>query len=659
MKTDTGPFALFRTGGFAELESFWKRLNRAEKAAEVLATNPLPFVQEAVESLQEQIVSFEPAVSIIGQVKAGKSTLLNALIGETDLLPSDVNPWTSVITAIHLNSRRRPPNTRALFRFFDELEWDRLVNTGGRLGEMAHRAGFETEAETVRRQVMKMKTTTEERLGEDFARLLGTSHAFEDIDKKIIDRYICFGDPDDVTAEDGIYADITKLADLYVDIPSYPTGLCLRDTPGVNDTFMMREQITLNAISDSRVCVVILSAHQALSTMDMALLRIICSVEAREVVIFVNRIDTLADPVNEAREIKTSIRRTLRKAGVSDKIDVLVGSGYWATCAIADNCANMMPASRAALENWVEAVPGELDDPVMLRQVAFDASGVGDLHRAISTRICEGPGQMLLDELAAGIENLAQMIDTVNHVAGRKAGGAEVPALDFAAVAESGSDIRRAALARFDSMAADRRLQLSNRLERARESFVGSALAALESHMQAHGECDTWTFDAITLRMMMRTAFLSVCAMLKKGTVQVLEDTLRDVSDYLEDNFGIAAHDEDITLPAPQPPAAPTALARTLSLDLQSSWWRRFWKFGSDSPAKRYEGAIRAEIAPLIEDLLTRHFDPHVAGNRAILEKFLTDEENFIATIISCIREKQDMDSSAPARAGTAKEKVA
>lgn len=658
MKTDTGTFSLFRTGGFAELESFWRRLQRAEKAADILAENPLPFVQAAVEELQDQILSFEPAVSIIGQVKAGKSTLLNALIGETDLLPSDVNPWTSVITAIHLNSRRRPPNTRALFRFFDELEWDRLVDTGGRLGEMAHRAGFETEAAAVRAQVMKMKQTTEARLGADFARLLGSSHAFETVEKKIIDRYICYGDPDEQALGDGVYADITKLADIFVDIPSYPTGLCLRDTPGVNDTFMMREQITLNAISDSRVCIVVLSAHQALSTMDMALLRIICNVEAREVVIFVNRIDTLADPVEDARDIRASIRQTLKKAGVSDKIDILVGSGYWATCAIGDMCQTMMPASRAALEKWVDAGPGELDDPITLRQVAFDASGVGDLHRAISTRIVEGPGQMLLDQLAADIENLVRMIDTVNRVAARS------DRLEPTSILEDDSGqrdaIRTSTLARFEKMADERRQQLSDRLARAGESFVSSALSALDAHLKTAGTIETWTFEAVSLRMRMRSAFLAVCRLCRKGTTQVLDDALRDVSDHLEDQFALPSHHEEIDLPLLPPPAAPTALARTLSLDLQTSWWRRFWRGGSkSSPARRYEAAIRAEIEPLIADVLSRHFDPYVNQNRDIVEKFLNDEERFIQTIVACVREKQELNRAGRVAGALSQERVA
>jgi len=118
--------------GFAELNALWDQLDKIENALETYGETAFAFVEEPIERAIEKIKAFEPAVSVIGQVKAGKSTLLNALIGQTSLLPSDVNPWTSVITNVHLNSRVAPPDTKALFRFFDADEWDRLVETGGR-----------------------------------------------------------------------------------------------------------------------------------------------------------------------------------------------------------------------------------------------------------------------------------------------------------------------------------------------------------------------------------------------------------------------------------------------------------------------------------------------------------------------------------------------
>ena len=633
--------------GFEDLNEFWKELNGIEAELEAFSETALGFVEDPADRLLEKIRSFEPSVSIIGQIKAGKSTLLNTLIGETSLLPSDVNPWTSVITALHLNSRHRPANTRAVFRFFDAHEWDRLVSTGGRLGEMAARAGFEAEAGEVREQVTAMRTATETRLGAEFDQLLGGSRAFPTLDKDTIDRYICYGDPDDLAegSTEGVYADLTKSADLYVDLEGYPTGLCLRDTPGVNDTFMMREQITLNAISDSRVCVVVLSAHQALSTMDLALLRIICSVEAREVLIFVNRMDELADPGAEQKNIARSIRKTLGRMGLEDGIEILFGSGYWAKCALDDSCADMMPASRAALASLYATSDVNLKDPVTLKTVAMAASGVQALHRAIARRVVDGPGKAILADVKNEFAAIKAMDQKVRGMARRRTAaspdiGADVFGRKLDALGET-------TLSRFDAATTVLRGELNARLEQAQQTFVDSALDALRAHIKTFGEYNAWSHDPNSLRMMMRSSFNAACSKLRKIGEEAFEDVFDGIQDILECDLGMFQDGSAVDFPEQPQHRAPTVLARTLTLDLQGAWWRKFWRFRSRKQAeKRYRALIVAETTPLIEELLTGYFDPAAARTRDVVQEFLDDQGRFATAILDCATE-------APAKVGS------
>ncbi|WP_425074891.1 dynamin family protein [Sagittula sp. S175] len=629
--------------GFEELNRFWQTLDHMEASVAEYAEVGHGFVEEPIERVLDRIRSFEPSVSVIGQVKAGKSTLLNALIGEVGLLPSDVNPWTSVITALHLNSRYRPPRTRALFRFFDAQEWDRLVATGGRLGEMAERAGFAREADDVRAQVTEMRHTTEARLGDQFASLLGDSHAYPDLDKDTIDRYICYGDPEDMAegAQEGVYADLTKSADLYVDLPGLPRGLCLRDTPGVNDTFMMREQITLNAISDSRVCVVVLSAHQALSTMDVALLRIICAVEAREVLIFVNRIDELQDPPAEMRRITDSIRKTLSRMGLPEGVEILFGSGYWANCALGTECT-MTPTARAALARMPGLFDLSTDDS--LRTAAMEASGVPALHRAIARRVVEGPGKALLADVQTEIDAIADMSETVENIAAQGSSAARA-GFGPAELSLKAADVRDAALHGFDTRVKALREQLRERLERGQETFVQSAIGALQSHIDVYGEFDAWKHDPTSLRMAMKTAFTSATAKLRREGETGLDDVLDGMQTILQDDLGVFRDSATIEFPEQPQHKAPTVLARTLSLDLEGPWWRKFWKFGSKRAAeKRYAAMIEAEIAPLIDELITGFFDPAVQRTRDIVETFAMDQTAFARAILDCA---QDVDRKA------------
>ncbi|MBY6154367.1 dynamin family protein [Vannielia litorea] len=630
MSVKSGKFDGYQEG-FRELNSFWGRIDEVENAINEYSEVALSFAEAPLEDVLEKIKAFEPSVSVIGQIKAGKSTLMNAILGETNLLPSDVNPWTSVITALHLNSRHRPLNTRAVFRFFDQGEWDRLVATGGRLGEMANRSGFEREADEVKAQVAEMRETTEARLGDEFHELLGSSHTYPDLDHDTIDRYICYGDPDDLEdgATEGVYADITKTADLYIDLPHLPKGLCLRDTPGVNDTFMMREQITLNAISDSRVCVVVLSAHQALSTMDLALLRIICSVDAREVLIFVNRIDELEDPEAEQANIRASIQKTLTRLGVGNSIDILFGSGYWANFAIS-NQDTMLEASKASLARIFDG--DDTDDIETLRQRAMEASGVRELLKAIAQRVIDGPGEAFLKDIKNELDNIIEMSETVESVA--DSGGANINVSPVELKVKL-ADLRDKCLNGFDERAKELSDNLRERLGRAQENFVESALSALQAQIDTFGEAGTWNHDPTSLRMMMKTAFLSSCAKLRREGEGAFDDILDGIQEILENDMFVFREGSSIEFPEQAQHKAPTVLARTLSLDLQGSWWRKHWRFGRKNAAvKRYRSAIVAETAPLIDDLITGFFDPAVSATRDIVERFAFDQGEFCQAIL-------------------------
>ena len=193
------------------------------------------------------------------------------MAGRPGLLPSDVNPWTSVVTSLHMDTQRGADGG-AEFSFFDEEEWNRLVSSAGRLGEVSQRVGAEDEHDRLIEQANKMRQLSQARLGSSFEKLLGQRHRYSEFDNDVIRRYVCLGDAFDGEDDDdrqGQYADITKTADIYLPMDFLPSSLILRDTPGLNDTFLMREQVTIRAIRNSRICVVVLSAQQAMNSVDL------------------------------------------------------------------------------------------------------------------------------------------------------------------------------------------------------------------------------------------------------------------------------------------------------------------------------------------------------------------------------------------------------
>ena len=153
-----------------------------------------PDSKPGIQELLTKAETLEPSVTFIGQVKAGKTSLVNSMVGRPGLLPADVNPWTTVVTSLHLNTPGLEEGTSASFRFFGEDEWDRLVHKGGRLGELSKRAGAEDENEKVRRQVEEMREKSRKRLGKRFELLLGQEHTYGYFDEDLIERYVCLGD---------------------------------------------------------------------------------------------------------------------------------------------------------------------------------------------------------------------------------------------------------------------------------------------------------------------------------------------------------------------------------------------------------------------------------------------------------------------------------
>jgi hypothetical protein len=295
-----------------------------------------------------------------------------------------------------------------------------------------------------------MREKSRERLGNKFEMLMGQEHAYGYFDSELIQRYVCLGDDFETDTEtsstQGRFADITKSAELYLHREEYPIDFCIRDTPGVNDTFMMREQITIRAIRESRTCVVVLSAHQALSTVDMALIRLISNLPSREVIIFVNRIDELGDPSAQVPEIRESIRKTLAEHQGPTKAEIIFGSAYWANHVLSAGAKGITEESQTALFNWAETALTEDQEDLEPDEMIWELSGVPALLNAISGRVRQGSGKEVLTRASRNGMNILNGLTAGDHVVSMREGENAVQPLDRKALPDEISRIESEAL---------------------------------------------------------------------------------------------------------------------------------------------------------------------------------------------------------------------
>ncbi|MBO9398195.1 dynamin family protein [Shimia sp. R9_2] len=612
--------------GLETLENFGANLCVLDELLKDLSQMTGDNATRAVERLCKDIAGFEPTITVLGQVKSGKTTLVNALAGWSDLLPSDVNPWTSVVTSLHLKPASKPSETGASFRFMKETDWDRLLNQGGRIGEMASRAGAESELKKIGEQIEKVRSKAQNRLGKKFDLLLGETHDYGYFDKNLLERYIVMGDDfsveDDAQAEQGRFADIVSSADLFLNCETVPVPLCLRDTPGVNDTFMMREQVTIQAIRDSKMCVVVLSAGQALTSVDMGLIRLISNLKSRNVLIFVNRIDELSNPAQQIPEIEASIRQTLRDKQGPEDAQILFGSAYWANKVLTGSIEGMPEVSSRALFEWAEVALDPQYSQTDPNEMVWELSGVSALFRAVSERILEEQGVPFLEKTTSAALTIAtsQMAAGMLNISSDGSRAQTLTTYDAIQAFEK--------LAAFHADAFQKELgaaiaEFHMRADRAHAKFIDRALRSLLSHLENYGNHIVWDYDPVGLRMLLRSAYTVFGANVRSASEGRFEAAMTDIAMLYADAFGSAVQGIQMAPPALPNMPAPVAFGQTIALDFNDGWWISWWNRirGHKAFAKRFQNLIARET----EDFMRQSKEIQTAQVREMAAVTLQD----------------------------------
>src|SRR5262245_15162436 len=224
---------------------------------------------------QKQLREVTCRIAIVGQVKAGKSTFVNALVENPGLLPSDINPASVVVTSLNFRNSTSAPEHAAVFHFFSSEQWHDLAQGGGiRTSSIEHLVP-PFKSSLLRAHLDFVRSRAERRLGHRFHELVGKSCSYKELNRQVLGDYISGGDHQGAAAADHpSFSDITRSADLYFSKGPFAFPVTLIDTPGNNDPFLVRDEITRRTLGGSDVVICIMSALQPLSVADVALLRL-------------------------------------------------------------------------------------------------------------------------------------------------------------------------------------------------------------------------------------------------------------------------------------------------------------------------------------------------------------------------------------------------
>lgn len=268
--------------------------------------------EETVMSCREILQKLDDdklVIGVIGQMKAGKSTFLNAFAFGDEVLPAATTPMTASLSVITYGEKEE-----VVAEFYSPAEWK----------EMEYRAAQEVEDEYADDpETLKIKAARElvqkaARLGSSLQSLLGTTR-HDKVDQ--LTEYV---------GADGKYVAITKAVTLYKNMELL-RGVEIVDTPGFNDPVVSREARTREFLSKADAVLLLLYAGRPFDATDREILfKTVGSAGTGRVLVGINKYDTVVRALHGRMSeeqlieyVKQEMKNACREEGNNSLNDLL------------------------------------------------------------------------------------------------------------------------------------------------------------------------------------------------------------------------------------------------------------------------------------------------------------------------------------------------
>ncbi|WP_424941531.1 dynamin family protein [Aliiroseovarius sp. S253] len=603
----------------------------AEQMVQTASDEAQPFISHILTDLK----ALKPGIAFVGQIKAGKSRLINGFTGQASFLPSDVNPWTTVVTDMHFG-HQSGRSTGGEFHFFDNAQWQTLLSEGDEIRELLPDAEDGYKRKIIEEQIEAMKTRAKARLGARYEDLLGTSHDLEELTHEDLARYVSAGaDPKDQedhpdTETAPYYSDLTRKAEVYFEQGLFPFPLTVTDTPGINDPLLIREEISHQYLRNADFFVVVLSAHQALSQADLKLFRLMQALELGQMVVFINRVDELNRGVEDAAQVHADVRAGLERALDSARMTVIMGSAQWAHYALTGDATGI---DHNQILAWLKAHPKKLQrflegiaylkqnqpegaSESALRLAAMIASGLPDLRSHVIREVSDGPRTERIQIAAQHLRNFAAS-ELERRRVHLKVVDNDTADAHFAQVEdETRSQLSQMVLETKDRLATEAEAgvaELRQKLDSTVQMLVPGVVRGRDGVSPLLDPSSATELDFGELRQIMRNQVLDAAHDQRQGMLNKLYALDMQSNTVLADRSG-----DDIGNPPKVDASAlrwyrpdTSALSRGITVELRVSWLARLLK--KQSVVTRAEQMITREFHSIASDLADR-FESDLAG---------------------------------------------
>lgn len=264
------------------------------KIAEIMRT------QEELDNNLESVTQQDRAlrIAIVGQMKAGKSSFINALLFPVDILPKAATPMTAALTRIAYSEK-----PRIEIQFFSKKDWQGIQSSADEYLKQYHQIENEIKSEHTEPKkaifgmaMSKLKKPATEKLAPITPSMINAQINDELIScyelvrmaqDKQIDLETTLGKTEviegsnineiaekmhDYVGSSGRYTAVTKVLSLYTD-DSRLKDIEIYDTPGFNDPVISRGMQTRKFLGQCDMVFLLSTISQYLTKSDLSLLR--------------------------------------------------------------------------------------------------------------------------------------------------------------------------------------------------------------------------------------------------------------------------------------------------------------------------------------------------------------------------------------------------
>jgi len=253
------------------------------------------FIDE-LDQIEEYISNQKFSIGITGVMNAGKSTMLNALMGQ-EILGSAVVPETANLTIV----KHGKPSAKVFY--WNKEEWEKI----------------EQSAQDIK-SIKAFVDETKEVFGDKLSTIIKDQSLSEEVNINALASY--------TSAEaSGKKCNLVKYVELNSDLNFLSDGIEIVDTPGLDDPVIQREEITKEYISNCDLMIHLMNVSQSATLKDVEfIIDALLYQNITKLLIVITRADTVTK--EQLEEVisytKSSIKRQLTAQNKDSKLNYIL-----------------------------------------------------------------------------------------------------------------------------------------------------------------------------------------------------------------------------------------------------------------------------------------------------------------------------------------------